>query len=249
LRSYGKVGVVERIRSAGGEIYAITSEPQRLGCQAAEEWDLAFETVGDPHHEILGTCRDRALLDLFVNTDTQLMSRMENSIYSHPKGYFQPGVLALATDGRVLYRWRGTPTRKNMGGATERPTAEYVYSCVSDALADFDSSTGRSDADLDVNPKLDSRGVPWPLFVSVLVANGWFIQPRPFGYLKDGPSAAQRGRRALLRIPVFLAAWAAAFMLLPVQWVGFILLGWVAWITPKIRFINRQFQNLPGANP
>jgi hypothetical protein len=249
LRSYGKDGVVDRIRSAGGEIYAITSEPQRLACQAADEWDLDFETVGDPHHEIASTCRDRGLLELFVNAETKLMSKAENSIYSHPKGYFQPGVLALASDGRVLYRWRGIPTRKNMGGATERPTAEYVFSRISGALSDSASSEERSDADLDLKPELDSRGIPWPLFVSLLVANGWFIAPKPFRYLHDGPSAAQRGRRALLRIPIFVAAWAFAFILLPAYWVGFILLGWVAWITPKIRFINRQFQNLPGANP
>jgi hypothetical protein len=54
---------------------------------------------------------------------------------------FQPGVLSLASDGRVLYRWRGRPTRKNMGGATERPTAEHVFNRVSSALAAASSSS------------------------------------------------------------------------------------------------------------
>ena len=34
---------------------------------------------------------------------------------SHPKGYFQPGVLALSQQGRVLYRWRCRPSRQNVG--------------------------------------------------------------------------------------------------------------------------------------
>jgi hypothetical protein len=185
------------------------------------------------------------LLELFVNTRTVLMSANENSIYSHPKGYFQPGVLALNSDGRVLYRWRGTPTRRNMGGATERPTAEHVFDSVSRALEASTSSSEPVDAELDTKPKLDSRGIPWPLFVSLLVANGWFIEPRPFPFLSGGPTVEQRAKRALLRIPFFLAAWAVAFTQLPTLWVGLAFAGWAAWLTPRIRFINGQFQNLP----
>ena len=46
---------------------------------------------------------------------------------SHPKGYFQPGVLALSREGRVLYRWRCRPTRQNVGGASGRPTTRYAF--------------------------------------------------------------------------------------------------------------------------
>jgi len=67
LRGYAKAGVVEKIRAAGGEIYAVTSEPQALATRAQAEWNLGFEAVGDPHHEIAGTCRDRGWLDLFSN--------------------------------------------------------------------------------------------------------------------------------------------------------------------------------------
>ena len=45
-------GVVDAIRAAGGEVYAVTSEPQALAARAEEEWDLSFECVGDPHQEI-----------------------------------------------------------------------------------------------------------------------------------------------------------------------------------------------------
>ncbi|MDX1736556.1 MAG: hypothetical protein R3228_19410, partial [Halioglobus sp.] len=79
--------------------------------------------MGDPHHEIATACRERGWLDIIVNPKTDLFEKDETSNFSHPKGYFQPGVLAIDDAGRVLYRWRGIPTRRNMGGATERPTA------------------------------------------------------------------------------------------------------------------------------
>jgi len=239
--------VANEIRAAGGEIYAITSEPQRLASQAQESWALAFESIGDPHHEISDACRERGLLDLYVNAETSLVMREAASKFSHPKGYYQPGVLALDSSGRVLYRWRGIPTRKNIGGATERPTAKYVFRKVSDALAESASNPGRADADLDTNPELDSRGIPWPLFVTLLVANGWFIKPKTFGHISGGPSPIQRAKRALFRVPFFVAAWAVAFFLLPNGLVVLAFAAWAAWLTPHIRFINRQFQNVQTA--
>ena len=67
-----------------------------------------------------------------------------------------------------------------MGGATERPTAAYVFDNVSRELAVSAAPGEAVDAELDTNPKLDSRGLPWPVFMSLLVANGWFIKPKPF---------------------------------------------------------------------
>jgi hypothetical protein len=109
LRSYVREGVAERVRAAGGEIYAITSEPQTLASRAAREWRLDFETAGDPHQEIVGACREHGWLDLFVNERVEFLqasTRGRDFEPSHLKGYLQPGVLALAGDGRVLYRWR-----------------------------------------------------------------------------------------------------------------------------------------------
>ena len=237
---------MDKIRAAGGEIYALTSEPQRLASLAQDEWEIGFEAIGDPHHEISGACRERGLLELLVNTKTDLMSLDEARTFSHPKGYFQPGVLSLDSSGRVLYRWRGRPTRRNMGGATERPTAAHVFENVSRELAVSAASGGAADAELDTNPKLDSRGLPWPVFMSVLVANGWFIKPKPFPYISGGPSAQQRAKRAMLRIPFFVAAWVLAFTQLPSLWVGGALVAWAAWLTPRIRFVGNQFQNEPG---
>ena len=238
-----KGGVVEKIRAAGGELYAISSEPQSLAGRAATDWRLDFETVGDPHHEVSGACRDKGWVDLFVNQRLDFLraSARDTGDWTptHPKGYFQPGVLALGRDGRVLYRWRGVPTHSNMGGATERPTAEHVWSRVSEALAAGD---GAADAAPDSAPPLDSRGLPWPLFASLLVANGWFLNPRGF-------RSASRVIVAGVRLLAFIAAWVLAFAWLPSLAVAAALAVWIAWITPMVRWLGREFQHVDVPSP
>lgn len=233
-----KEGVAAKVRAAGGEIYAVSSEPQVLAGRAATDWHLDFETLGDPHHEIAGACRERGWLDLFVNERLEFLQASAGEpggwAPTHPKGYFQPGVLALSAEGRVLYRWRGVPTHKNMGGATERPTAEYVWTSIARAL---ESGANTVDAALDADPPLDSRGIPWPLFASLLIANGWFLDARGF-------KSARHVAKAGLRLLVFAAAWVAAFAWLPTLAVAVALAGWVAYITPKLRWVGREFQDV-----
>jgi len=238
LRSYEREGVAEKVRAAGGQIYAISSEPQALADRAARDWKLGFETVGDPHHEIADTCRERGWVDLFVNErlDFLLASTSQAADFepSHPKGYFQPGVLALTVAGRVLYRWRGVPTHSNMGGATERPTAAHVWSSVERALEAGDAD---GDAQHDTAPPLDSRGVPWPVFASLLIANGWFMRAQ-------GLPSARHAKIAGLLLLVFVVAWLVAFAWLPTLPVAVALAGWVAFIIPKVRWVGREFQHV-----
>ena len=235
-------GAAEKVRAAGGEIFAISSEPQDLAGRAAKDWKLDFETVGDPHHEIAGACRERGWVDLFVNEEVDFLEQSVTGSEldwkpTHPKGYFQPGVLALRADGRVLYRWRGVPTHQNMGGATERPTAEYVWSKIAAVIAQGGEAI---DAQLDTNPPLDSKGIPWVLFASLLIANGWFVTGRGFR------SATHVGFAGLPLLG-FVAAWIAAFVWLPTLIVALALAGWVAYITPKVRWLGRQFQDASGS--
>ena len=164
-------GVSDAVCRAGGRIFAVTSEPQTLAREARASWGLDFEAVGDPHQEVADACRDRGWLDLIVNPRVEFLRRMHRWA-SHPRGYFQPGVLAVGRDGRVLYRWRGVPTRRNAGGATSRPDPPHVWSRIERALASSDST----DAALDVPPSVDQRAPPWPLFVTLLLANGNFIR-------------------------------------------------------------------------
>ena len=235
--------MVDAIRAAGGEIFAVTSEPQSLASEAEEDWELGFSSIGDPHHEILGVCRERDWLDLFVQQEVPEKG-MLRPWASHPGGYFQPGVLALSREGRVLYRWRCRPTHQNIGGALQRPTPEHVWSHVQTRLTD-----GTGDAPLDTEPEFDAKAPPWPLFVLMLLAHGWFWRPRPFplGRPEDAPSANPQAM--IPRFLGFAAAWVAAFTLLPTPWAAVALVAWVALVTPGVIELGREFQHAPTGEP
>ena len=230
-------GITEKIRAAGGEVYAISSEPQALSDRAVREWGLNFEAVGDPHQEISGACRERGWLDLFVNERLEFIHASTGAldwVPTHPKGYFQPGVLALNAGGRVLYRWRSVPTHRNIGGAAERPTSEHVWARVAGALQAADD---RLDAPLDRDPPLDSRGIAWPIFAALLIANGWFVSARGF-------KSRTRVLLSVLRLLGFTAAWVAAFAWLPALPVMAALIAWALYIAPKVRWVGKEFQNV-----
>ena len=226
-------GVVEKIRAAGGEIYAITSEPQHLADQAHEHWELEFENVGDPHQEISRTCSERGWLTLYANRgDLEFLRRGADWEVEHPKGYFQPGVLALTNAGRVLYRWRSVPSAENLNGTLARPTAAHAWSAIEESLAAGDDA---GDAAHDDDPVIDQPPPPRALFVAALIANGWFLGVRSFAYSPGVGSVPSRFAAAFSRWILFFAFWAVAFAFLPTPWVGFAFAGWVAWIVRDIR--------------
>jgi hypothetical protein len=246
LRGYQKDGVVDAIREAGGEIFAVTSEPHSLARNAQESWGTGFDHIGDPHQEVLGECVDHGWLSLFVNDWGEDFIAGIPWV-SHPRGYFQPGVLALGRNARVLYRWRCRPTHKNIGGALERPAATHVWKSVQVALAE---PADAPDVAPDDDPVLDSKAVPWLVFVMLLLANGWFLKPVGFDERARGPSVVDRQRNAMLRIPIFIAAWLALFAVLPIWGSVLALAGWIAKITPGVRMVNMRFQNVgPNEEP
>jgi len=238
LRGYGEHGVTDAIRRAGGEVYAITSEPQSLATNAQEDWKTGLVHVGDPHQEIADRCASRGWLSLFKNEFPDRARRSLSGWVSHPKGYFQPGLLALSREGRVLYRWRCRPDRRNAGGAIARPLPGHVWQRVRAALAE------PADAPYDDAPVLDSPHVPWPLFVTLLLANGWFLRPVGFDQRPGVDTVPKRQRNALLRIPLFAALWIAAAWVLPVWGVALLFVAWLALIVPGIRMVNASFQNV-----
>ena len=215
------------------------SEPQRLADAAKSEWELSFETVGDPHQEIAEQCKERGWLELFVNKDASFITNTDDRL-SHPKGYFQPGVLGIDSNKRILYRWRSIPTRANIGGAVERPTASYVYQKVAGSLEQADNI---EDAQLDGKPELDSKGRPFPIFVTLLLANGWFIRPVPFLLTNSKLSPLQRIKRAARRIPIFLAVWIAAFLILPTNWVTNAAIAYGVWVSVIVVTVFRGLQH------
>lgn len=247
MRGYAKSGVLEAVRGAGGELYAITSEPHSLARNAQEDWATGMTHVGDPHQEIAATCRERGWLSLFRHQHADGFVQEGKSWVSHPGGYFQPGVLALTGAGRVLYRWRSRPERGNLGGAIARPTPAHVLRSVRAAL---DAAGDPMDAPYDEAPELDAARVPWPLFVALLFANGWFLRPLAFDQRTDGTAVPRRIRSAALRLAVFVAAWLVAGWLLPLWLVGCGLVAWVVAITPGLRLVHRNFQKVrPGEEP
>lgn len=235
--------MVEAIRRAGGEIYGITSEPQTLATEAGASWGLDFPLVGDPQHEIADPCRERGWLDLYVNRygDPKNMLSRGTDPPTHPKGYFQPGVLALSRERRVLYRWRAMPTRRNSGGATERPTHAEVWHAIESALA----QPGAPDAALATPTRVDMKGIPWPLFLLLLLANGNFWRPKGFALSRRGPDdVGRRARLAMAKLALFAAGWLAAFALLPAGWVALALLFYAAISAPGIVLAHRAFQSV-----
>ena len=234
--------MVDAIHAAGGEVFALTSEPQSLATEAEETWEIGFPAVGDPHHEIRDTCRERGFLNIFANEDFgHLRSR---AWAAHPKGYFQPGALALTSEGRVLYRWRCRPMYQNMSGAGQRPTSAYVWAQMQSRLA-----AGSTDAELDETPEFARKDLSWPYFLAILLAHGWFLRPKafPLGRLGDKPSA--KPQKMQRRIAIFVGAWIAAFALLPTAWVALALVAWGVLVLPGLAEIHRQFQNVPNGEP
>ena len=238
---------MQAIRDAGGAVFGLTSEPQTLASEAVTSWELSFPSLGDPHHEIWSACEERGWLSVFVNARVGLWERT-TGYANHPKGFFQPGVLVVSRTGRVLYRWRVRPTRRNLGGATERPVPEDVWRKVQQALADGPDAP---DVPMDVPERVDSEaGRPWPYIVAVMLAHGNFLAPIPLPLTRGGQDHLERQATiATAKLMSFLLAWVAAFLLLPTWIPASALALWTAFVAPRIVEFHRDFQNEPTAEP
>jgi hypothetical protein len=247
LRGYDEQGITRAIRDAGGAVFGMTSEPQTFASEAEAAWELDFPVVGDPHHEISEELRARGWLSLFVNRRTQLWER-GSGFATHPKGIFQPGVLAVARPGRVLYRWRSRPTRKNMGGALERPLAEDVWEKIRKALAEPPDTP---DAPMDVPERFDMEvDSPFILAPLIMLAYGNFLRCRIITLNRDGMERHNE-RYAIvgMKWAAFLAGWALAAWFLPGWLVGLAFVIWAAVATTAIVTFHRDFQNVPSGEP
>ena len=229
--------MVDKIREAGGEVFGITSEPQALAVEAEEAWNLNFPIIGDPHHEIRKICAERGWLDLFYNENAGHLRNRKWT--SHPKGYYQPGVLAVHRTGRVLYRWRCVPKYSNMAGAGSRPEAVYTLEEIRNNLEKAE------DAPIDKNPKLPYEPQSWPRFLLGMTAHGWFLRPKVFPLMREGDTPSADPEKMMRRVWGFLAMWGVLLALLPTSWVGIAAALWVAILTPGIIEIHKQFQNEP----
>lgn len=242
LLSYQKNGIVNNIRKAGGEIYGITSEPHTLAENAHKEWGTDFNHIGDPHHEILADIHNRGWLSLFVWNYVPKFRKEVSQNLSHPNGIYQPGVLVVNREGRVLYRWRSIPNNQNVGGAISRVTALHVWNKVKEAI--FKPSV-TPDSPLDEEAELDRKGISFPLFLLMLFASGWFIRPNYFVMSAKGHSLKQintQRRVALRRVPLFIIFWISAIILLPIWVTVPLFMLWVIIVAPQAFKLYKSIQ-------
>ena len=158
---------------------------------------------------------------------------------SHPKGYYQPAVIAVHKSGRVLYRWRCVPKFTNMNGAGPRPKAVYTWEKIQAAM------NSSEDAQLDREPLMGSETASWFRFMLVMTAHGWFIRPKAFPLAREGDSESVSASKMMRRAYWFLAMWLVLFIVLPIGWFGIALLAWIVAVTPGLIEIHSQFQNEP----
>jgi hypothetical protein len=218
-------------------VFAITSEPQTLATEAEADWAFGFPCIGDPHHEIRDELKDKGWLDLFYNEDYGHLYEREWA--KHPKGYYQPGVLALNREGRVLYRWRCVPKYSNQSGAGGRPEARYTWDQIRAA------KDATEDAELDTTPAMGSQTISWPRFLMILFAHGWFVRAKAFPLERPGDNPSVSPRKMMRRVYGFVAIWIMIFGILPIGWSTAAAALWVAIMTPGLIEIHRQFQNEP----
>ena len=218
-------------------MYGITSEPQSLAAEAETAWGMTIPVIGDPHHEIRDELAARGWIDVFYNADYGHLRHRDWA--SHPKGYFQPAVIAIDQSGKVLYRWRCVPKYSNMSGAGPRPEAQYTWDLLRSAM----SADG--DAELDKDPDMGAEQLSWLRFLLILTAHGWFLRPKAFPLLRDGDKDDVSPNTAMRRVYIFVALWLLALVLLPIVWVAAALVLWLILLTPGLIEIHRQFQNEP----
>jgi len=229
------------VRAAGGEVYAITSEPQHLADQAHEHWELSFENIGDPHQEISKTCSERGWLTLYANRgELEFLQRGADWNIEHPKGFFQPGVLALTNKHRVLYRWRSVPSAENLNGTSMRPTATHAWQKIESALT---AGEAAGDALHDDNPVVDQGPPPRLVFFAALIANGWFLKARSFMYSPGAESIPSRFKTAMSRWLIFLLFWIICLSIVPGGLVALAFAGWFTWIVLDLRRVMRDMDN------
>jgi hypothetical protein len=89
---------------------------------------LASKILSDPTHSLGTHLRTRSILDITVSPPiTQLPANLKEE-YTH--GMNQPGILFVASNGKVLYKDEIRPAEENRNGANNRPEPKLVWEFV-----------------------------------------------------------------------------------------------------------------------
>ena len=130
-----------------------------------------------------------------------------------------------------------------MSGAGGRPAARYVWNQIQSRLA------GGPEPPLDDSPEFAGNQLSWPRFLFILLAHGWFLRPKAFPLARPGDKPGANSAKMMRRLVGFVAAWVAAFALLPTTWVALALGAWGIAMIPGLIEIYRQFQHQPEGEP
>ena len=118
-----------------------------------------------------------------------------------------------------------------------RPTAAHVWEKTRRSLETGDSAV---DASLDDNPVVDQNPPPLFLFFAAIVANGWFVKPKPFVYEPGMEPISSRFQKAISRWILFFSVWIIALSILPMTWVGGAFGAWLVWAIFNLRSTMKQ---------
>lgn len=180
-------------------------------------------------------------MTLYANRgDIAFLQRGANWDIEHPKGFFQPGVLALTNKRRVLYRWRSVPSQENLNGTAMRPTARHVWNQIEASLAEKDAV---EDARHDDNPETDRAPPPRIIFFAALIANGWFLRAKSFMYSPGAEPIPSRFKAVFSRWFLFLLFWIIALFIAPSTLVGIAFVGWLGWIVWDLKRIMNEMDD------
>jgi len=112
------------IRSAGGDIYGVTSESAEVAKQTRKKWNLSFNLISDPTVQLAEN----------FNVYTEDSSKGWSLLGDFGPMFSQPAVLCVNKEGEIIYFWRQIPNFANIMGGTGRPIPVEIVTQVMDAI-------------------------------------------------------------------------------------------------------------------
>eukprot|EP00029_Vermamoeba_vermiformis_P010728 TRINITY_DN570_c1_g1_i2.p1 TRINITY_DN570_c1_g1~~TRINITY_DN570_c1_g1_i2.p1 ORF type:complete len:216 (+),score=56.07 TRINITY_DN570_c1_g1_i2:403-1050(+) len=169
---------VKKIRAVGGELFAVTAQELVDGKAATQEWNLDFQTVVDTSNELAKYLK--------VNITPKKETYFTEHPTWYPNGLAQPALIVVDQQGRTLYHWAIVPSEMNIGGASDRPLPDAVWTIVEQQLKQFNEKNS-SGQDL---PKQDWEWLRNNYKAEYDMGSTWFNQQVAAGKFKNNPKPA-----------------------------------------------------------
>lgn len=119
------------IKAAGGQILVVTSESQKYANEANKKWKLpSLQILGDPSCSLARHLKASGLLDVFISVPelaTDEWTARHPYMFAYTNGCAQPSTLVVSREKQVWFSHAVIPSRKNGGGAVDRPILSDVW--------------------------------------------------------------------------------------------------------------------------